>query len=290
MLVHGGDCSIVIKTSHTELAIPYSSETVREAVVMLYEEAAIEGDGILRGMRKPIGITGCVVTPLTIGTAPLLLCLAMGSAGSPLFVSETRNLYRNSLTLLPMEDSDSFDLIQDRGARDSERRIYQDCRVKIFELRIERCQAIKLKLDIYSKNPQTPYQYRDSFSYEQGERFYGDNVLYQIDGKEYTNIYGLTLICKKENGTKTEVWIRRSLVQENDIPEIIEELTITAKLLRDTYEERQYGTFSIILKNLALVSDETEIETAGAVIGPLMFYVSGEVTAEVYTSGKRTLL
>jgi hypothetical protein len=290
MLVHGGDCSIVIKTSHTEIAIPYSSETIREAVVMLYEEAAIEGEGTVRAIRKSVGATGCVITPLSIGTVTFLLSLAMGSVGSPLFVSETRNLYRNSLTLLPMEDSDCFDMIQDRGTMGGERRIYQDCRVKIFELRIERCQAIKLKLDMIGKYPPAVYQYTNSHTHEQGERFYGDNVVYQINSKGYKNIYGLTLISQKENGTKTEVWIRRSLVQGNDIPEIIDELTITAKLLRDTYEERQYGTFSIIVKNLVLVSDETEIETAGAVIGPLRFYIFGEVTATVYTSGQEVLL
>ena len=80
MLVQGSECSIVIKTSHMEFDVPYSEETLREAVSLLQEEAAIEGDGICRAIRKRGGVTGCVVTPLTIGAAPLLLYLAMGSA------------------------------------------------------------------------------------------------------------------------------------------------------------------------------------------------------------------
>ena len=115
MLVNGRDCLIVIKTAYREVGIPYAEETIREAVSLLTEEAAIEGDGSCKAIRKSgqqvgLGVTGCVVTPLTIGTAPLLLYLAMGSMGLPLYVSETRNLYRYKLDLLPAEDSTRFDL------------------------------------------------------------------------------------------------------------------------------------------------------------------------------------
>jgi hypothetical protein len=115
MLVNGRDCSIVIKTAYREFGLPYSEETIREAVSLLTEEASIEGDGSCRAIRKFYGVTGCVVTPLIIGTAPLLLYLARGSAGLPLYVSETRNLYLYKLNLLPVEDSTRFDLVQERG-------------------------------------------------------------------------------------------------------------------------------------------------------------------------------
>ena len=71
MLVNGCDCSIVLKTAHREIDVPYSDETLREAVSILQEEASIEGDGICKAIQKKSGVTGCVVTPLTIGTAPL---------------------------------------------------------------------------------------------------------------------------------------------------------------------------------------------------------------------------
>ncbi|MDR0287190.1 MAG: hypothetical protein LBI03_05735, partial [Clostridiales bacterium] len=138
MNIQGCDCSIVIKTAHREMDVPYSNETLREAVSFLQEEASIEGDGVCRGLRKISGVAGCVVTPLTIGTAPLLLYLAMGAAGLPLYVSETRNLYRYCLDLSPMEDTELFDLIQDRK---NERRLFEGCRVKGFELRVMRDEA-----------------------------------------------------------------------------------------------------------------------------------------------------
>jgi hypothetical protein len=281
MLVNGCDCSIVVKTSHRETDIPYADETLREAVSFLQEEAAIEGDGVCRGLRKSGGVTGCVVTPLTIGTAPLLLYLAMGAAGNPAFISETRDLYTHCLDLLPMEDTEHFDLIQDRGG---ERLLYEGCRIQGFELRIMREEAIKLKLDICGERSPRAYPYTDKIAHEEGERFKGDSVTYKINGQEYTNIYGLTLVSKKQGGTKTELWIKRALHQGTDIPAIIDEISFTAQLLRDKYEYRYFGTFHITIKRLVLVSDETEVNTSGAVISPLRYYVAGTDSTEIFTS------
>jgi hypothetical protein len=299
MTVYGRDCSIVIKTIHWETDIPYSEETIREAVSLLQEEAAIEGDGVCKGLRVVSGVTGCVVSPLTIGTAPLLLYLAMGAAGIPVYLSETRNLYRYDLSLLPMEDTDCFDLIQDRGIGNSEqvtnnkergeRKLYEGCRVKGFELRVMHREALKLKLDITSERPLVVYPYTDIFEQEAGERFNGDGVSYRINGLEYTNIYGITLLSKKEGGTKTEIWIKRALETGPDIPDIIDELTITARLLRTQYEYRYFGTFRITIKRLVLVSDETDVNSVDTVIGPLRYYVSGGVSADVFTRGGGSL-
>jgi hypothetical protein len=181
MLIHGSDCSLVIKTAHRETDIPYSDETLREAVSFLQEETSIEGDGVCRGTRKISGVTGCVVSPLTIGTAPLLLYLAMGAAGVPVFVSETRNLYRYSLDLLPTEDTEQFDLIQDRK---NVRLLFEGCRVQGFELRVMRDEAIKLKLEICGERMPRAYPYTDTFTREQGERFKGDCVTHKINGQE----------------------------------------------------------------------------------------------------------
>jgi hypothetical protein len=218
MNVNGCDCSIVIKTSHLEKDIPYSDETLREAVSILQEEASIEGDGVCKAIQKKSGITGCVVTPLTIGTAPLLLYLVMGAVGNPLFVSETRNLFKYELNLLPTEDTEHFDLIQDRG---NERRLFETCRVSGFELRIMRNEALKLKLDICGECVPRAYPYADTFKREQGELFNGNNVTYQINGNEYKNIYGFTLVSKKQGGTRTEIWIKRILQKGADIPHAI---------------------------------------------------------------------
>ena len=284
MKVYGYDCSIVIKTTNVEMDVPYSDETIREAISLLEEEAAIEGDIVCRGIRRSEGITGCVVTPLTINTTPLLLYLVMGGSTFPVFVSETKNLFKHSVDLLPFEDCPRFDLIQDRNneQRGGLRKLYEDCRVKSFELRIMRGETVKLKLDISSESPAVPYPYHDQFIKNTGERFSSDYVKYRINRNEYNNIYGLTISTKKENGIKTEVWIKRSLEHGDDIPEIIEELQLTAQLLRTQYEPRYFGMFRLTVTRLVLISDETEINSSDAVIGPLRYYVTGKVYAEVF--------
>jgi len=93
-------------------------------------------------------------------------------------------------------------------------------------------------------------------------------------------------MTRKEGGTKTELWIKRSLESGTDIPDIIEEMTVEAELLRDKYEYRFYGSFRITIEKLVLISDETNINSVGAVIGPLRYYVAGMVSADVYTSSE----
>jgi hypothetical protein len=286
MTVQGRDCLIVIKTAYRETGVPYAVETLREAVSLLKEEAAIEGDGSCKAIRKSGGVTGCVVTPLTIGTAPLLVYLAMGSASLPLYVSETRNLYLYRLNLLPVEGGSRFDLVQERGGS---RTLYEGCAVTGFELRFNRGETVHLKLDVKGERPPAVYPYTDPLKTETGERFMGDKVTYRINGNEYTNIYGLTLSAKKEGGTQTELRIKRALEYGGDLPGLIEELTITAQLLRDNYEYRYFGMFRITLSRLVLISDEMAVDSADGVVGPLRYYVAGTVSAEVFTSTGETL-
>jgi hypothetical protein len=91
-------------------------------------------------------------------------------------------------------------------------------------------------------------------------------------------------VSKKQGGTKTELWIKRVLENGFDIPAVIEDMTITAQLLRTQYEYRYFGTFRITLKRLVLVSDETDINSADTVIGPVRYYVAGTVFTEVFNS------
>jgi hypothetical protein len=283
MNVHGCDCSIVIKTAYSEIDIPYSNETIREAISFLQEEAAIEGDGVCRGLSKSNGITGCIVTPLTISTVPLLLHLAMGSSDIPVFVSETRNLYRHSLSLLPFEDSPCFDLVQARG---DGKWLYENCGVKGFELRIQKEETIQLKLDIAGEQVPVNYPYNEKTKKEDGELYRGDGVKYKINGKEYQNIYGIILNSRKNEGTKTELWIKRSLESGPDIPHLIDELAITAQLFREKYEFRHFGMFRLTLTHLVLTSNETTINSPDTVIGPIRYYVAGTVIAEVFSFGE----
>jgi len=291
MKVNGNECTIVIRTAHNDIFIPYAEETVREAVSFLTEETPIEGDGNYKAIQKKCGVTGCIVTPLTIKTAPLLLYIAFGSSEKPVFKSETRNIYGYLLKLFLLEDSGFFDVIQDRKNKPvpSEHRLFKNCRVNSFEFRVEREQAIKLKLDLCGENAAAPFLYTDPIINEIGERFDSNYVDYWINGKENHHLYGLTMLVKKEKCVKTEIWIRRVIEKESDVPEKIDELIILARLLNDKYEFRSYGLFRITLKKLVFISDETNVNSSDAVVGSLRYCVMSDVTATVYTSGEKVL-
>ncbi|MDR1030193.1 MAG: hypothetical protein LBL76_04910 [Treponema sp.] len=239
MTAQGRDCAIVIRTDYREMGIPYSEETVREAAVILREEASIEGDGVCGGIRKSGGATGCVVAPLALGTAPLLLALAMGGAEAPEYVSETRNLYRYALELLPAEDGARFDVVQERGGL---RRVYGGCVTAGFELRINWEQAVKLKLDIRGEQAPAMWPYQEMAPTETGERFMGDRVRYWINGKEHLNIYGLTIAARKQGGTRTELRLHRVLQPGADFP------GMTAYFCaRYENQKGQYGTWEAVV-------------------------------------------
>ncbi|AEF82860.1 hypothetical protein [Leadbettera azotonutricia] len=281
MSVQGRDCCITLKTEYREMGVPYSEETIREAVSVLKEEAAIEGGGNCGGIRQSRGVTGCVVTPLTIESAPLIFVLALGRSGLPAFVSGTRVLYRHRVNLLAMESGLRFDLIQDRGPV---RTLYEGCRVRDFELRIMQGEAVKLKLDIAGSMPPVSYPYPDRAAVYGGERFKEDGVKYRINGTEYKNIYGLTIATRKDGGTQTEVRIHRAMNTTTEIPPIIETLEITAQLLHDHYVHRLYGAFRLNLSRLVLMADETAINAGDTVIGPLRYYCAGDFSVDVYNT------
>jgi hypothetical protein len=211
----------------------------------------------------------------------------MGGAGAPEYVSETRNLYRYALELLPAEDGIRFDVVQERGGL---RRVYGGCVAAGFELRINRDGAVKLKLDIRGERAPAVWPYQDTAPVETGERFMGDRVRYWINGKEHLNMYGLTIAARKQGGTRTELRLHRFLQSGADFPDTIDTLTIAAPLLRDTYEDRHYGMFRLVLTGLALMADETDVDCADAVIGPLRYYCAGTTQAEVFTATGETLI
>jgi hypothetical protein len=293
MITHGKDCRLTILNADREYPLPYAEETLREAVYVLAEEASIEGDGNRRAVRKSAGITGCVITPLTIGTAPLLWALALGEAEPPLFVSETRNLYKHTLHLVPQEDSPAFLLVRKRGA---ERIRFEHCRVSGFELRIMREAAgampgaLSLRLDISGDTPPEPYLLETGNGLTPAERFKEPGVRYTLNGAENKTIYGLTVTTAKQGGTKTEVWVKRLISDSGEFPTAIESLTVTARLFREHYEWRTPGTFRLTFTRLLLMTDETSVNTSGPVIGPLRYYCAGDMTAEVFTESEGVLL
>jgi hypothetical protein len=286
MSIQGRDCTITIKTEYRSINLPYAEETVRDAISILKEEAPIEGDGICRGIAKNAGVTGCIVTPLTIETTPLLFLLAFGSGGKAVYVSETRNLYRQNIVLSPKEDGYVFDLVQERGGS---RKLYEGCRVEGFEFRIMRDEVIKMRLDISGDKAPVSYKFPEQVKKVRSERFSELGVSYEVNGNANKDIYSFSMESHKTGGVHTEVKIHRILRPE-EFPAAIENFTIHAQLYRSQYEERSFGLFRLNFTRLVLMADETVIDSGDTVIGFLRYYVAGQVQAEIFTADDKVLI
>jgi hypothetical protein len=145
-------------------------------------------------------------------------------------------------------------------------------------------------VDIAGELPATVYPYQEIAGTDAGERFLESGVTYEIDGTKHRDIYGLIVTTEKTAGTKTVVMLHRVLGSQTIYPVSIEKLTITAQLFRERYEDRRFGLFRLSLSALELLADETAIESGGAVIGPLRYFCSGGVSADVFTTDDGVLV
>jgi hypothetical protein len=291
-MVHGDEVLLRLVAGGGDVVVPFCGMTLRDKYDVLTHEAAIEGNGLRRSLTERTGATGGFTTPLTLGTAPAILGVMFGDVKAKSFVSETRNLYRTQIDLCAADIAGRFALIEQCGNTTKE---YPDCVCSGFELRIRRGEAVKAHLDIDSNRPMSSEQLamsndegngkkekgKKAVGQDGGERFKGAVVRYLVDGVYFDNIYAATLSVKKEGGCKTQLILNR-VMEKTDLPEHITFLHIPLVLFREKYEERSFGRFMIILNDLFLISDGTEVNTADAVIGGLRYVVAGTVMAEVY--------
>jgi hypothetical protein len=109
-------------------------------------------------------------------------------------------------------------------------------------------------------------------------------VRYEVDGVEVFGIYGFSIRTRREGKPKVFVRLHRVLGRAV-LPPVIEKLVITAQVCRDGV----CGVFRITLERLLLVADETTVNTADTVIGPLRYYAAGIISADVW-SGDENLV
>jgi hypothetical protein len=281
-VVCGRDCYILFRVGQKELTVPYSEETIREAEGVVRERACIEGDGVVRALRQRGGAAGCVVTPLTMSAAPLVLGICFGGIGEAVFVSGSRHLYRRHLVLKPYQDCGAFDLIQHRGG---EGRLFGGCFVRSFSLRINKGEALKVRIDVGSSVGWVSHNGQGAEGTE-GERFKEDGVTYKINGAVTKDIYALKANFSRGGSVSAEVFIHRVL-KEADLPDVIDAFEIDCLLMRDCYEERRFGRFSVRFERLLKMADETVVDCADGLIGPVRYFCTGGISSEIFLTETR---
>jgi hypothetical protein len=283
-MINGCDVTLRIGFRGDEYDVPFVSRTVRDRWAVLKEEAGIEGGYVCKSLNMRTGTTGGFTTPVTLETARLLLTLMFGSIDGGVFVTETRGLYRYQLQMKPAGLTECFSIIEEWGMN---RKVYPEVVVKSFELRVHREENIMVHFDIDGDTKSVMTQRvveKACYHSPAPERFNENGNVYTIDGITCNSIYAITLSCDKTNSLKTQIVLHR-ILESDELPVHINEFTGCFMLFRDKYEAREFGRFSMTLRGLDLVSDETIVSSADAVIGPLRYWVSGGVTAECFGEG-----
>lgn len=279
----GRDVSLTLEIGGRLCAIPYTGKSIREKIAAFSLEAPLEGDGICSAITERRGTTGGFTTLLTLESVPPLFAALFGRTAGRSYLSGTRDLYRTEHALCAFESAAEFSVIERYGRKE---RRYPVCKCAGFEFRFHRGEALRVHLDIDGDIPAQEVIHAESAKsvlYE-SEYFSEAGVTYEIDGVEYKNIYGLTITGHKSGGCKTFARLHRAL-GDDEIPAKINTLTVTARLFRDCCEAGRRGLFRLRLSNLLLSADETVVNTADTVIGPLFYIASGDVAAESFERG-----
>jgi hypothetical protein len=283
-MLNGRDYTVRLGTENAEAALPFLSATLREKIFFSEEYAPVEGEGRLGGITESAGTEGGFTAALTLESAPVILGAMFGKIKHVWYVSGTRDLYDHSFTLCASDEAVKFFLREQRGETE---KVYPDCICAGFELRIERDEAVKVRVDIDGESAAETFHAVPAVKKISGiERFNERGVEYFINGKKYNSIYRFVLSCDKSNGCRTQVLISRYLNINNELPSFIENLTLRSNLFRDKYEEGQHGKFAVTLTDLRLLSDETEVCAADAVIGGLRYAVGGVARVDAFTRGR----
>jgi hypothetical protein len=283
IMLNGCDYLIRLKTKKADTVIPFLSKTLREKIFFCEEYAPIEGEGWRGGITENAGTEGGFTTALTLESAPAILGAVFGKQKSCMFVSGTRDIYQYRFVLCASDSAMRFYLHEMGGETE---KVYPDCVCAGFELRIERDEAVKVHIDIDGGGRAETFNAVPAVKKTANiERFNERGAEYFIDGKKYNSIYRFVLSCDKKNGCRTEVLIYRYLTTDNEPPAFIENLTIRANLFRDMYGENQHGKFAVTLTDLRLLSDDTEVCAADAVIGGLRYSVGGVAFVDAFMSG-----
>jgi hypothetical protein len=216
-VINGCDVTLRIVFRGDEYDVPFVSRTMRDRWAVLKEEAGIEGDYVKRSLNIRTGTTGGFTTPVTLGTARLLLCLMFGSIDDGVFVTETRGLYRYQLNMKPTELTECFSIIEEWGAN---RKLYPEVVVKSFELRAHRGENVMVRFNVEGNRKSvttTGIAGNVKPRTLPPERFNENGNVYTIDGITCNSIYAITLFCDKTNSLKTQIVLHR-ILRSDELP------------------------------------------------------------------------
>jgi hypothetical protein len=277
----------VIREMRENQIIPATRNTLRY-VPLLLDKKPTAGKNIIKNPqileRK---VTGCIVTRMTITTAPVLLLLATGEIEVEGHRPQTRGIYYHEL--ITLDTSLYYFGIETKN--ETHIREYLNLIIESFELRGERGSAIYMKIDVSGRTETTREKNSENIEVLEeikSERYFfvrGNEI--SVNGEVIEDTAGFKLEGKLLHETvKTHTFsIRRKETDKVDFSfmrsEITAELTFTNP---EEYETGYKASFKISLERLVYEGEESYPDASGVWGRNFRYRVYGSLKVRVYTN------
>lgn len=275
----------VTRENREELLLPVTRNTIRTIPTLIDKRPAV-GKTITR-YRLITGkeITGCIVSRLTMNTAPLLFLLAVGEIEEEGHRIGTRGTYYHDLA------TREGGFLYFGIAITTERTVthYPDLITEGFELRGERGGALYLKLELKG-SVETIRENDEDIPVLKSERFfffYGHEIT--IRGTTYHDTAGFSIQGRQEwDGAKQyTVSIRRKETGTNDFEAMRDDITAEMRFENpDEYEPGYKAGFTVTMLKLVYEGEESYPDNTGIWGRDFRYRGYGKLGIRVYTKEK----
>jgi len=274
---------LVIRDNRENQTIPATRNTMRY-VPLLLDKKPTAGKNItehpqITGKK----VTGCIVTRMTITTAPILLLLVTGEIEIEGHRPQTRGIYYHEL--ITLDTSLYYFGIETKGKTHIKE--YLELIVESFELRGERGSAVYMKINVRGKT-QTITENIEVMEEIKSERYFfvsGNEI--SLNGEIIEDTAGFILEGKLLHETvKNHTFsIRRKETDHSDFSlmreEISAELTFTNP---EEYEAGYKASFTVTLERLIYEGEESYPDASGVWGRNFRYRVYGKIKVRVYTN------
>jgi len=273
----------VIRDNRENKIIPATRNTIRYVPLLLDKKPTAGKNIIIKPQITGKKITGCIVSRMTITTAPILLLLVTGEIEIEGHRPQTRGIYYHEL--ITLDTSLYYFGIETKTETHIQE--YLDLNVMSFELRGERGSAVYMKINVRGRT-ETISENIEVLEELKSERYfflYGNEI--SLNGEVIEDTAGFILEGKLLHETvKTHTFrIRRKETDNSDFSfmreEISAELTFTNP---EEYEAGYKASFSISLERLIYEGEESYPDASGVWGRNFRYRVYGKLKVCVYTN------
>ena len=227
-------------------------------------------------------VTGCIVTRMTITTAPILLLLVTGEIEIEGHRPQTRGIYYHELIT---KESLYYFGIETKSETNIKE--YLDLNVTSFELRGERGSAVYMKINVRGKT-ETKFENIEVLEEIKSERYFflsGNEI--SINGQVIEDTAGFILEGKLLHETvKTHTFsIRRKETNHSDFSNMREEISAELTFTNpEKYEAGYKASFTVTLERLIYEGEESYPDAHGVWGRNFRYRAYGKLKVCVYTN------